>query len=134
MSVSKLLNQNINCTNLDVSTGITLPNSSITYPKLSIANGIVNADINTAAAIGISKLAGYPSDATKFLNGNGAWSIPTGSGGQTLVNYTVGNNSAMFTTITAAINQAITDGVGITNQKIIYVQAKSGAYTENITL
>lgn len=38
---------------------------------------IVNADIDAAAAIGISKLAGYPSDATKVLYGDGSWAVPT---------------------------------------------------------
>lgn len=34
---------------------------------------IVDAMIDAAAAITISKLAGYPSDATKFLRGDGSW-------------------------------------------------------------
>lgn len=35
--------------------------------------GITNADIASNAAIGISKLAGYPSDSGKFLRGDGTW-------------------------------------------------------------
>jgi hypothetical protein len=35
--------------------------------------GIDNANINAAAAIAISKLAGYPSDASKSLKGDGTW-------------------------------------------------------------
>jgi hypothetical protein len=35
--------------------------------------GITNADISSSAAIGISKLAGYPSDSGKFLRGDGTW-------------------------------------------------------------
>ncbi len=34
---------------------------------------IVDAMIDAAAAISISKLAGYPTDATKFLRGDGSW-------------------------------------------------------------
>lgn len=38
-----------------------------------INGGLDNANINAAAAIVASKLAGYPADATKFLRGDGAW-------------------------------------------------------------
>jgi len=58
---------------------------SVTEAKLAadavtsakISNGtIVNDDISTSAAIGISKLAGYPTDATKYLRGDGTWTVP----------------------------------------------------------
>lgn len=42
--------------------------------------GIDNANINAAAAIAISKLAGYPADSSKALLGDGSW----GSAGMTL--------------------------------------------------
>lgn len=38
--------------------------------------GIDNGNINAAAAIAISKLAGYPSDGTKALFGDGTWAAP----------------------------------------------------------
>lgn len=43
--------------------------------------GIDNANINAAAAIALSKLAGYPSDATKFARGDGSWASPPASAG-----------------------------------------------------
>jgi microcystin-dependent protein len=45
--------------------------------------GIDNANVNAAAAIAASKLAGYPADASKALLGDGSWGVaggvPTGS-------------------------------------------------------
>lgn len=38
--------------------------------------GIDNANINASAAIALSKLAGYPSDNTKFARGDGSWAVP----------------------------------------------------------
>lgn len=38
--------------------------------------GLDNTNITAAAAIAISKLAAYPSDATKFLKGDGTWEAP----------------------------------------------------------
>jgi hypothetical protein len=40
--------------------------------------GIDNSNINAAAAILASKLAGYPTDATKVLKGDGTWLTPPG--------------------------------------------------------
>jgi hypothetical protein len=46
--------------------------SAVTSAK--IADGtIVNADVAAAAALAASKLAGYPSDVTKYLAGDGSW-------------------------------------------------------------
>lgn len=63
--------------------------AGIAYSKLALANSIVsadivdgsivNADINASAAIGIAKLAGYPTDATKFLRGDGTWAATAGA-------------------------------------------------------
>jgi hypothetical protein len=47
--------------------------AAIAYSKLNLASSIVNADIASGAAIGISKLASYPTDATKYLRGDGTW-------------------------------------------------------------
>ncbi len=45
----------------------------------SVLNGgIDNANINPAAAIAISKLAGYPSDGAKILRGDGIWAALSG--------------------------------------------------------
>src|SRR5215471_18677620 len=42
----------------------------------SVLNGGVdNSNIAAAAAIVASKIAGYPSDATKYLRGDGTWGI-----------------------------------------------------------
>lgn len=46
------------------------------------ALGIVDADVSVVAAIQLSKLNGFPNDATKFARGDGVWAsvvgIPTG--------------------------------------------------------
>jgi len=62
------------------------------------------------------------------------WVTP-GSGA--LVNlspYIVGPTQSDFATISAAIAQAVIDGVSSSNQINIYVKPQSGGYTENITL
>jgi hypothetical protein len=55
-----------------------------------------------------------------------------GGGGSTLSPYIVGATESDFTTIQAAIDQAVTDGASKTNQKNVYV--KPGTYNENISL
>lgn len=55
-----------------------------------------------------------------------------GGGGTTLSPYIVGATGSDFTTIQAAIEQAVTDGASKTNQKNVYV--KPGTYNENISL
>jgi hypothetical protein len=42
--------------------------------------GIDDSNINAAAAIAISKLKDYPTDATKFLRGDGTWVAPAPTG------------------------------------------------------
>ena len=54
------------------------------------------------------------------------------SSGATLSPYIVGSTGSDFTTIQAAINQAVTDGASHLHPKNIYI--KPGTYTENITL
>lgn len=56
MSVSKYLNDNINSSNLTVTSSINVPNSSLAYSKLNLSNSIVNGDINSSAAIAYSKM------------------------------------------------------------------------------
>lgn len=41
-----------------------------------INGGIDNTNINNAANILLSKLNGYPADATKFARGDGTWAVP----------------------------------------------------------
>jgi hypothetical protein len=54
--------------------------SGITMSKLA-SYPFVNADIAAAAAIAASKLAGYPSNTTTFLRGDGTWAAPPAGGG-----------------------------------------------------
>lgn len=43
------------------------------------AGTLTNTSINASAGISISKLASYPSDATKYLRGDGTWAVPSSS-------------------------------------------------------
>jgi hypothetical protein len=46
---------------------------------LAVLNGdIRNDNISPSAALSASKLAGYPADANKWLNGLGGWTVPGG--------------------------------------------------------
>jgi hypothetical protein len=47
--------------------------AAIARSKLNFGAGLVNADISAAAALAIAKLAGYPTDGTKVLRGDGTW-------------------------------------------------------------
>jgi hypothetical protein len=64
----------------DVSNGATISaatiNNNFTAVKTAVNGNIDNANIVSTAAIAISKLAAYPSDATKVLKGDGSWGIP----------------------------------------------------------
>lgn len=73
---------------------------------------ITNAQISASAAIAASKLASYPSDATKFLNGAGGWTVPTGikSGVATVV----WPGSA-----TLSSGTTVTHGVGSTPSSVV---------------
>lgn len=55
-----------------------------------------------------------------------------GGGGSTLSPYIVGTTGSDFTTIQAAIDQAVTDGSSHSNPKNVYI--KSGTYVENLTV
>ncbi len=57
------------------------------------------------------------------------WATASG-GGTTLSPYIVGSTGSDFTTIQAAINQAVTDGASHSTPKNIYI--KSGTYVENL--
>lgn len=57
---------------------------------------IVDADISAAAALGIAKLQGYPTDATKFLRGDATWAVPA--------------TSADWTAVAATLTYSSTDG------------------------
>jgi hypothetical protein len=66
--------------------------------------GIDNANINGAAAISASKLAGYPSDLLKYLRGDGSWqAAPTIVVGDELAHaeVTVGSSVAATTEVGA---------------------------------
>jgi hypothetical protein len=54
-------------------------NSNFTAVKSSVNGNIDNANLSAGAAIAISKLASYPSDSSKFLRGDGTWTVPTSS-------------------------------------------------------
>lgn len=61
---------------------------------LAQVNGnIDNSNIAAAAAIALSKLAGYPSDATKFARGDGTWAAPS-SGTATIATTVAGLGTA----------------------------------------
>lgn len=79
--------------------------AGIAYSKLSLALAIVNGDISATAAIALSKLAGYPSDATKFARGDGTWAVPSG-----LTTYRKTTSKTVNTTTTATdlLNAEIT--------------------------
>lgn len=59
------------------------------------------------------------------------WAAASG-GGTTLSPYIVGSTGSDFTTIQAAINQAVADSASSTDPKNIYI--KPGIYNENLTL
>lgn len=63
----------VNGTTADASL-IATNNSAI---KSVVNGGIDNSNINSSAAIAASKLAGYPSDSSKALLGDGSWGNPT---------------------------------------------------------
>lgn len=70
--------------------------------------GVDNSNINAAAAIAASKLAGYPADGSKVLKGDGTWGSATrivrgsvtGAGVGTGTGFTVVRNSAGNYTVT----------------------------------
>lgn len=72
---------------------------------------LVNADLAVGAAIGIAKLASYPSDATKFLRGDGTWAAPAASAGSELgYGQRTSNVTAAGTSSATATDLSITTG------------------------
>lgn len=73
----------------------------------TVVNALTNVNIDAAAAISISKLASYPSDATKFLRGDGTWA--------TLTTYRKTTSKTVNTTVspTDLLNGEITIGAGV---------------------
>jgi hypothetical protein len=65
--------------------------------------GIDDSNINAAAAMAISKLAGYPADAAKFLKGDGTWAVPS-----ILANASVGNKISDLPAGTAGAQAVLT--------------------------
>lgn len=78
--------------------------------KTVVNGGIDNTNIASGAAIAASKLANYPSDNTKFLNGSGAWTAPVGT-----TTYRKTSSKTVNTTVTATdlFNSEFTIGAGV---------------------
>lgn len=86
------------------------PAAAIAYSKLNLAGGIVNTDISGSAAIAASKIAGYPSDVTKALLGNGTWASLSGA-----TTYRKVTTQTVNTTVSATdlLNGEITLAAGV---------------------
>lgn len=55
--------------------------AAIAYSKLALSGSIkLNADVDVTTALAIARLAGYPTDGTKALFGDGTWKVPTSLG------------------------------------------------------
>lgn len=52
---------------------VTTTTKKESYSQLNLANSIVDADVNAAAALAISKLAGFPNTVAQVLTGAGSW-------------------------------------------------------------
>ena len=72
-----------------------LVNNNNTATKAVVNGNLDNANLSAGAAIAASKLAGYPTDATKFLSGDGTWVVPA---------------SGDWTSISATLTYSSTDG------------------------
>lgn len=55
-------------------------NANFTSVKTAVNGNLENENISATAAIGIAKLAGYPGDGTKVLQGDGTWGTTAASG------------------------------------------------------
>ena len=71
----------------------------------ALLNGnLDNSNFNAAGALALSKLAGYPTDGTKFARGDGTWAAPSGGAMSLIADYTVvGAGIPTFDTNIAAI-------------------------------
>ena len=63
----------------------------------------MNADIAAAAAISASKLSGYPSDATKFLAGDGTWKAASDPNATTVLDRKTSQTAVSNTTTETAV-------------------------------
>ena len=77
-----------------------------------INGGLDNSNLSAAAAIVASKLAGYPSDGTKFLKGDGTWAAPAAPpAGLALSDITLANASrASDLALATSLQQVLTTG------------------------
>lgn len=73
--------------------------------------GFIEEGVNPPGGVAASQLAGYPSDSTKYLDGTGGWTVPSGggSGGEltydqwtTTVNITATTEATANTIVTAS--------------------------------
>jgi len=88
---------------------------------LAVVNGdIRNDNIAAAAAIQASKLQGYPSNAALFLNGNGAWTAPSGLGYMQEVAYAPATSDVGVTATTQATAQTVATAPAFTADGGIY--------------
>jgi hypothetical protein len=72
------------------------------YPNPTVAAGaITNAKVAANAAVAPSKLAGYPTDATKTLAGDGSWPTLVGGGQTAIANLNLGALVLLTDAITA---------------------------------
>lgn len=91
-----------------------------------------NADIAAGAAILASKLAGFPSDATKALFGDGSWAVPSGAIAPPILMSTGGTDTT--NAIVPAVNDAyLIEVVGLVTPTLLntlqfWVQTQSGNY------
>ncbi len=73
-----------------------------TFPSPTIAAGAVtNAKVASNAALAASKLASYPSDATKGLAGDGSWPTLVGAGQTAIADLNLGVLTLLTDVITA---------------------------------
>lgn len=86
--------------------------ANLTAIAAVLNGGLDNSNINAAAAIALSKLAGYPADATKFARGDGSWAVPVTF---TPVTYRKTTAKTVNTTVAATdlLNGEITIGAGV---------------------
>lgn len=89
-----------------------------------VAAKITNAMVDSAAAIGISKLAGYPGDSTKWLRGDGTWqllpesaSVPVGTvfayaGATAPSGYLLAHGQEILRSTYAALDAVVGTGFG----------------------
>lgn len=104
-----------------------------TYPNPLIANlAIVNAMVSASAAIAASKLAGYPSDATKALLGDGTWGSISAVTNE--LDYNAKTSNSTITATSQGGAQTVVSGNSLafdTSNKIITVSLPKMSITTN---